>query len=378
MNPAPLAVTHVVENLNRGGLERVVIDLVLAQRAAGDRVRVVCLFEPGALAGELTSRGVEVSACRKGSGFDLAALRRLRVLLGADDAHTVVHTHNLLAHDYAALALLGIRRSAFLNTRHGMGGTPVGRLRATLYRLSMPRTDRVVAVCAAAQRNLIERERLPAAKVVSVPNGIPIETFTAASAAAHERLTAVLGLSSATRIVGFVGRLNWAKDLPTLLRAFAQVRTQRADAALVLVGDGALRAELEALAAALGIAAHVHFLGDRNDVRELLPGFDLFAMSSVTEGYSIALLEAAATGLPIVATAVGGNAEIARDGVNGRSVPSGDPAALAAAVEALLGEPAEAVQMGRRGREWALREATVERMHTRYRELYESIAKGSP
>jgi len=376
MNPAPLAITHVVENLNRGGLERVVIDLVRAQRAAGDRPRVVCLFEPGALAGELTSQGIEVSACRKGDGFDLAALRRLRTLLATDDAHAVVHTHNLLAHDYAALALLGRRRSAFLNTRHGMGGTPVGRLRAALYRLSMPRTDRIVAVCVAAKRNLIERERLPAHKVVSVPNGIPIASFGAASPAAHERLATTLGLAAARRIVGFVGRLNWAKDLPTMVRAFAQLHARRPDSALVLVGDGALRAELEGLAAAQGIAAHVHFLGDRSDVRELLQGFDVFAMSSVTEGYSIALLEAAATGLPIVATAVGGNAEIALDGVNGRIVPPGDPSALAAAVEEILIDPIAAAAMGRRGREWALREATVERMHARYRALYESIAKG--
>ena len=299
MNPAPLAITHVVENLNRGGLERVVIDLALAQRAAGDRPRVLCLFEPGALAGELTSRGIEVSACRKESGFDIGALRRLRDFLAADPEGTVVHTHNLLAHDYAFLALLGRRRKAFLNTRHGMGGTSAGRLRAVLYRLSMPRTHHVAAVCEAARGNLVGRERLPAGKVVSVPNGIPIETFAAASPVAHDRLVADLGLPSATRLIGFVGRLNWAKDLPTLLRAFAQLRTRRSDCALVLVGGGALRGELEALADSLGIARDVYFLGDRSNIRELLQGFDVFAMSSVTEGYSIALLEAAATGLPI-------------------------------------------------------------------------------
>lgn len=372
MNPAPLAITHVVENLERGGLERAVIDLVLAQREAGDRPRVVCLFEPGALASELTSRGIEVSACRKGGGFDFAALRRLRALFATDDPATVVHTHNLLAHDHAALALLGYRRKALVNTRHSMGGRHSGLLRMTLYRLSMSRTGHVVAVSEAVGRSLVARERLAAGKIVSVPNGIPIETFTAASPSARERLAAMLGVDAGHSIVGFVGRLNWAKDLPTMLRAFALVRARRPGCVLVLVGDGVLRGELEALAQAEGIAAHVRFLGDRGDVRELLQGFDLFAMSSVTEGYSIALLEAAATGLPIVATAVGGNAEIAREGVNGRIVPPGDPAALAAAIGDVLASPATAADMGRRGREWALREATVERMRTRYRELYES------
>jgi len=377
MSRMPLAITHIVENLNRGGLERVVIDLALAQRAAGDRPRVLCLFEPGTLAGELTSRGIEVSACGKGSGFDFGALRRLREFLHADPEGTIVHTHNLLAHDYAFLALLGRCRKTFLNTRHGMGGTPAGRLRTALYRLSMSRTDFVVAVCEAARANLVGSERLPANRVVSVPNGIPTEAFAEASPAAHGRLAAELGLPSATRLIGFVGRLNWAKDLPTILRAFAQVRARRSDCALILAGGGALRGELEVLTDSLGIARDVYFLGDRSDVRELLQGFDLFAMSSVTEGYSIALLEAAATGLPIVATAVGGNAEIVLEGVNGRIVSSGDAATLGQAIESILSDPANAAEMGRRGREWALDQASVERMCARYRRLYESAARVS-
>ncbi len=290
----------------------------------------------------------------------------------------MVHTHNLLAHDYAALALLGRRRRVFLNTRHGMGGTPVGRLRAILYRLSMRRTGRVVAVCEAAKHNLIERERLPAAKIVCVPNGIPIDTFSVASPAAHERLATTLGLDAARRIVGFVGRLNWAKDLPTLLRAFAQVHAQRLDSALVLVGDGALRAQLTALAATQGIAAQVHFLGDRSDVRELLQGFrpvrDVLGDRRLLDRFARSGPRRAC---PIVATAVGRQR---RDSARRRQRPH---RAAGRCGRAGCGHRNGARRSrrsradGRRGREWALREATVERMHTRYRALYESIAKGS-
>lgn len=368
-------ITHVVENLNRGGLERVVIDLAHAQQAHGDLPRVVCLFEPGTLAHELTAQGIEVVACHKGTGFDLGALRRLRRVLAADAGDAVVHTHNLIAHDYTALALLGLRRQRLINTRHGMGGAPVARLRGALYQLSMRWTDHVVAVCEAARRNLVEREGLPAAKVVSVPNGIQVATFTPASDAARHRLAESQGLPATTRLVGFVGRLNWAKDLPSMLRAFARLQQRRRDTALILIGDGALRAELTELAASEGITERVRFLGDRSDVRELLQAFDVFAMSSVSEGYSIALLEACATALPIVATAVGGNAEIAVDGVNGRIVPAGQPDAFADALESVLADPAGAAEMGRRGRAWALEQATIARMHARYREIYQRPAK---
>lgn len=373
-----MKITHVVENLNRGGLERVVIDLAIAQRENGDEPRILCLFEPGALATELAAHGIDVVACNKRDGLDVGALLRLRRLLAGAAGSDVVHTHNVIAHCYAALALVGLPRRRLLNTRHGMGGKPAGRLRVALYRLSMHWTDHVIAVCEAARRNLIEHESLPSDRISSVPNGIHVEQFTPTSRAARQALASTLGLPAGTRVVGFVGRLNWAKDLSTLIRAFALLRVRQTDVELVIVGDGAMRAELAALAASEGIEDAVHFFGDRGDVCELLQGFDVFAMSSVSEGYSIALLEACATALPIVATAVGGNAEIAVDGVNGRIVAARDPKAFAAALGSVLADPARAREMGRVGRDWAVEEATVARMLARYRELYERPSKALP
>ena len=180
----------------------------------------------------------------------------------------------------------------------------------------------------------------------------------------------MLGPAPGVRIVGTVGRLNPVKDQATLLRAFARVHAQSADTALVLVGDGALRAGLEAQSAALGLGEAVRFLGDRSDVRQLLQGFDAFVLSSLSEGYSMALLEACASGLPIVATDVGGNREIVAEGRNGLMVAPADEAALAEAMAALLNEPARAARMGQAGREWALREASIATMATRYDALY--------
>ena len=366
---APLDIAHVVENLERGGLERMVIDLVCAQRAAGHRPRVACLFERGALAAELDAAGVEVIACHKRSGFDIAALRRLRAWLRAAPG-AVVHSHNANAHYHVVAAAPGLALGRTINTRHGMGAAQPRSRGEWLYRRAMARTDVAVAVCEAARARFAAQGVRPRRALLAVPNGIRVELFCAAGEERRAALRNVLGLPAGTRIVGTVGRLNPVKDQSLLIRAFARTHAQHADTALVLVGDGALRAALQAEAAASGAGDAIHFLGDRGDVRQLLQGFDLFALSSRSEGYSMALLEACASALPIVATDVGGNREIVVDGRNGRLVPSGDADALAGALQALLGDPAGAQALGAAGRAWALREASVAAMAARYERLY--------
>ena len=367
-----LDIVHVVENLERGGLERMVIDLVCAQRAAGHRPRVACLFERGALAGELEAVGIDVAACHKRGGLDLSALRRLRALLRATPG-AVVHSHNANAHYHAVAAGVGLATGRTLNTRHGMGAAQPRSRGEWLYRRSMRRTDVAVAVCEAARARFAAQGVRPRGGLLSVPNGIRMELFSAANDERRAALRNVLGLAPGTRIVGTVGRLNPVKDQSLLIRAFADVHARCADTALVLVGDGALRAALEAEAAASGAGDAIRFLGDRGDVRQLLQGFDLFALSSRSEGYSMALLEACASALPIVATDVGGNREIVRDGVNGCLVAAGDAAAFADALRALLDAPAEAGARGAAGRAWALREASVETMAARYERLYRGV-----
>jgi len=124
------------------------------------------------------------------------------------------------------------------------------------------------------------------------------------------------------------------------------------------------------LASAEGIANRVFFLGDRSDIHELLSALDLFVMSSVTEGYSIALLEACAAGLPIVATKVGGNAEIVREGVNGHLVTEREPVDMANAIVALLADGERAEAMGQAGRDWVLEQGSFRTMARRYASIY--------
>lgn len=366
-----MEIVHFVENLDRGGLERTVVDLIASQREAGHQCRVICLFKLGLLAKELLASGVRVEACGKRPGLDLRALRRARALI-RQSPDAVLHTHNAMAHYYAVIASMGLPLKCRINTRHGMGGRARSGRQEWLYRQSMRFTDYAVAVCEAARARFAAEGVSPQRGLLSVPNGIRLERFKPADAAGRQALATELGWPQGSRIIGTVGRLQPVKDHALLLRAFAKVRMQVPEAVLAIVGDGPLRGALEAQAEQAGLSDAVRFLGDRHDVPRLLTGMDVFALSSASEGYSIALLEACAAGLPIVATDVGGNREIVRDGINGRLVPAADVAALATALIALLRGGDEAGRMGRAGQAWAQAEASFRTMAERYHGLYDA------
>jgi glycosyltransferase involved in cell wall biosynthesis len=214
-----------------------------------------------------------------------------------------------------------------------MGALQLASRREWLFRRTLGRTDAVVTVCEAARRELLASGRLPTAKLVAIANGIRIERFVPADAGTRAGLARTLGLAEGTRIIGTVGRLAPAKHHAALIKAFAAVHASHPSSPWCWVGDGSLRAELEAQARSHALENCVFLLGDRSDIADLLAGFDIFALPSLTEGYSIALLEACAAGLPIVATDVGGNREIVRDGSNGKLVAADSVEQLGRGIE---------------------------------------------
>jgi glycosyltransferase involved in cell wall biosynthesis len=167
-----------------------------------------------------------------------------------------------------------------------------------------------------------------------------------------------------------VARLAPEKDVETLLNATALAARERPDFRLEVAGDGPCRPALERAAADLGVAGRVRFLGEVRDVPALLARARLFALSSLTEGVSLTLLEAMSRGLPVAATRVGGNAEVVADGETGLLVPPGDPPALAAALLRLWADPAEAARLGRAGRRRVEAHFDVRGMVAAYEDLY--------
>ncbi|WP_437278635.1 glycosyltransferase [Sorangium sp. So ce375] len=374
----PVKVAHVVLSLNVGGLERVVLRLL--DRMARDRFApVVCaLEEPGALAEELARLGVPLVVIPRGPGLDPGLPVRLAAWLRREGIR-LVHTHNPGPHLYGALAagfaraaaLLGGAGPRVVHTKHGRN-YPKEKRKVLVNRLAAALTDRVVAVSDDARAVALEVEHVDPAKVVTILNGVDTDVFRPGDAGAAR---ARLGVPATGYHVGCVARLSPEKDHATLLDAFARLCAVRPDARLTLIGDGSERPALEAQAARLGLGGAVVFAGTRGDVAELLPAFDVFALASLTEGISLTLIEAAAAGLPIVATRVGGNPEIVLEGETGLLVPPGAPETLAAALEAVAvrGDRAE---MGLRGRARVMERFGLDRMARAYEDLYDEVLGG--
>jgi glycosyltransferase involved in cell wall biosynthesis len=359
-----------VESLDRGGLERVVCDLVIEQVRRGHVAEVLCLFTPGAFASELTGSGIRVIAAAKTKGLDLSALRALRAA-SRSGQHQVVHTHNPVANYYTCAAeLTSWRRLPIVNTRHNMGASNPNDRREKLFRLSVARTARVAMVSPQVSRRFISNGVVPERKAAVVMNGIPLDRYPLAGAANRTDARARLGIDSSAIVVGTVGRQVAVKNHALLLAAAAPLCRANPRLKIVLLGQGELRESLLRQAEALGISDALQLPGERADIAQLLPAFDVFAMPSRSEGHSIALLEAAAAGLPAIATAVGGNPEIVQQDETGLLVPSEDEAAFNSALARMVGDASLRENLGRQARRWAERSVSVAAMADSYERLY--------
>jgi glycosyltransferase involved in cell wall biosynthesis len=370
-------VLHVVDSLERGGLERMVVDLAIAQRRRGQGAAVFSLNATEGLVPELQAAGVPVVIGGKSRGLELAVLRSLRrSVLGFGTQ--VVHAHSFVPAYHAAAALCGLRRRiGLVATCHDMGQRLARRRLRWRWRWALRHLQGVAMVGRQVHEHYLSSGLVPAHKAVVVSNGIPLLRFPHGAddrAEARHAARAALGLPGDVLVIGCVGRLVALKNhrlvlsvLPALLARWPALR-------LVLVGGGECEAALRAQAAALGVAPQVLFAGVRADVAQLLPAFDVFVLPSLTEGLSIALLEAAACALPIVASAVGGNPEIVHSGDTGLLVPPDDATALHEALDHLLSRPQARRAMGLRARAWVQDHGSIDVLCEAYDAFYRRCA----
>jgi glycosyltransferase involved in cell wall biosynthesis len=368
-DPAPINILHVVDSLEVGGLERVVTDLAKAQQGRGHQVAVFSINDTQGFASELQDAGIAVVVGGKSRGFDFDVLGKLRRLV-VDRQVRVVHAHNFVPNYYCATALLALRQpTTLVGTCHDMGTRLSNRKLRWMYRASLLRTARLAMVGQQVHDRYVASGWIGADRAETVLNGIPVQRFKN-SIERRRAARQQLGLDASAPVIGCVGRLVPLKNqhlmievLPTLLRSHPALK-------LVMVGDGALDTALRQQASSAGVAEQVLFLGQRPDVADLLPALDVFALPSRTEGLSIALLEACATGLAVVATAVGGNPEIIRHGETGLLIPADDAASLRDALMSLLDSADLRARMGSNASAWVAANASIEALCITYDRFY--------
>jgi sugar transferase (PEP-CTERM/EpsH1 system associated) len=379
--PPPLVV-HLIYKLDIGGLETLLVDTINRMPAHKYRHAVVCLTDYTDFAQRITRPGVSLHALHKAPGLGLGAHLRLFKLLRSLRP-TVLHTYNLGTVEYHATAMLaGV--PVRVHAEHGRdAGDPhgVNRKHNLLRRLLVPAIDRYVPVSRDLDRWLKEVVGIPAAKSLLIDNGVDTERFRPASDAtrAHDPAEPWRATVDGEHpfIIGTVGRLQDVKDHASLIDAFALLRGMLPEQRLrlVLVGDGPLRAALERQVAAAGLQDCVWLAGARSDVAQVMRSFSLFALSSIAEGTPVTMLEAMASGLPVVSTAVGGIPDLVLDGVSGALVPPRDPQRMAEALAAYVRDAERARLHGAQGRERIERKYSIAAMLASYVDLYDGLCK---
>ncbi len=373
---APPLIAHVIHRLTIGGMENGLVNLI--NNMPPDRYRhvIVCLTDFTAFRDRIRVPGVDVFALHKKPGADVAIYLKVRNLLRRLRPD-IVHTRNLPAIDMCVPAwLAGVPFRV-----HGEHGRDTAeeagdnRKYNRMRRLVSPLVHRYITVSRDIQRWLAHTVDIPSNKIRQVYNGVDAARFRPADGARAALPASGFG-DSGDIVFGTVGRMQTVKDQVNLARAFVSLVERypeaRARARLVMVGDGALRRDCLDVLNAAGLGDAVWLPGARDDIADLMRGLDVFVLPSRTEGISNTILEAMASGLPVIATAVGGNPELVVD-ETGLLVPPVDPPRLADAMARYVADPGLIGRHGAAGRTRVEEQFSLQAMVENYLDVYDSL-----
>jgi glycosyltransferase involved in cell wall biosynthesis len=362
-------ILQVVLSLTPGGTEHLVIE-ICKRLAPTFEVSICCLDDAGAWASDARAHDIEVFALHRRDGFRPEIGRRIG-RLAAERRIDLLHCHQYSPFVYGRIAAEWHRTLKLVYTEHGrLSDAPPTWKRRMVNPLLARFDGAIVAVSEELRRHMIEA-RFPPARVAVIRNGI--EAGPRPSSLDRRAARRALGIAAETPVAVSVARLDPVKDFGTLLDAFATVRRRLPESRLLIVGDGPERAWMTQRTAQPDLAGAVDLLGFRADVRSLIAAADVYVNSSISEGISITILEAMATGVPVVATAVGGTPEVLTGDAGGLLVPGRDPNHLASALLAVLGDPQRRATMAAAARRTLETSFTIDRMVDEYVATYRRL-----
>jgi sugar transferase (PEP-CTERM/EpsH1 system associated) len=374
----PPLVVHIIYALSTGGLENGLVNIINRSPPARYRHIIICLTAADQFLQRITAKDVQVIELHKQEGHDFRCYWRLRRIL-QELRPDIIHSRNMAALEsqLCSVGLDNVRRV------HGEHGREVNDLEGrnwkylVLRKLMRPFVHRYIAVSKDLEQWLISVVHLQPAKVRQIYNGVDYSRFSPETVKPLALLPARWRNLDGILVVGTVGRLTPVKDQQLLLRAVAHVRQSHPELGsllrLLIVGDGPLHAMLTQMIEDLALRDAVWLAGDRDDVPALLQLMDVFVLPSLGEGISNTVLEAMACGLPVIASAVGGNLELVEEGVNGSLFPVGDSRSLAAAMVALLSNTAERARQGANARQHVCQRYDWSRTVEAYLDVYDEL-----
>jgi glycosyltransferase involved in cell wall biosynthesis len=364
-----IRIVHIIPLMTPGGAERVAIQIVSGlNRQRYEPVLVSLMGRRSCdVDRELDESGVEVRYLGKHLGFDYRMFSQVRGVL-KDCRADIVHTHlQVLRYVFPAAAFLN---ASVVHTVHNLAEREIEPGMRWLQGYALQHGVVPVAVAEEVALSLEKVYDVPKCRVI--PNGIPTRSY-ASSKMPRWEWRAREGFSESDLLFVCVARFAPQKNHALLLKAFAEGPAADRKAHLLLIGDGALRKRLELQAENLGLSRRVHFLGLRTDIPEILRATDVFVLSSDFEGNPLSLMEAMASGLPIVSTAVGGVPALLESGEQGLLVPPGDSGSLSKAMMALLQSQEARNSWGRAASRRAKERFDVSTMVQAYEEVYEQV-----
>jgi sugar transferase (PEP-CTERM/EpsH1 system associated) len=376
---SPPLIAHIIYRLGVGGLENGLVNLI--NQTPPDRYRhaVICLKDATDFRQRLNGE-VPVYELHRSEGKNLGIYARVYRLL-RQLKPSVVHTRNLAALECQMPAwLAGV--SVRVHGEHGWDvfdpdGT--NRKYQWLRRFLKPFVNRYIPLSCHLESYLREKIRVPEEKMIRICNGVDTSVFHPASDGKSSIVDCPFQSRDRQILIGTVGRMHGVKDQITLVKAFLVLLDRRPDLRatlrLVIVGEGPLREQARQMLESAA-AEHLAWLpGERSDIADILRSLDIFVLPSQAEGISNTILEAMASGLPVIATEVGGNPELVVNGVTGTLVPKESPGAMAAALEAYLDNPGMITAHGGAAQKRVAESFSLDGMVSRYLALYDELLK---
>lgn len=370
MNPCRgIRVVQCIEHLGIGGAERLCAGIVRELSIMGATVAVACLKELRCLGRELRDDGFPVHAPSKRPRFNVHGMLHLAIQLRRNRPD-VLHTHCFSANTWGRLAGILAGVPAVVATEHNEAGWIAPRKHAPVNRVLSRFTDKIAVVSETVRDSFIRRERIAPEKLTVIPNGVDLDQFAPGD---RHHARKALGFDASVPLIGYVGRLSWEKGGDVFIDALYGLKKRGVRFQAFMVGDGSQRSEYERTIHQRALGSELRLAGPRRDVRPYLDACSVFVCPSREEAFGLAVAEAMAMGVPVVASDAGALPRLVHNDVTGLLVERNNSRALANAVTATIDRPRHARRRARVAREMVRENYSLRTTARQYLELYTTL-----